>query len=101
MPYQGFWGLAALSLVLLGHAVYCWVTATKGKELQPPDKKAKVLLGVLLGLCGAALGAGVVLQLLGMDEVIVHVMGLVLLLSAFALNGQVRRVIPTMIKNEE
>ena len=36
--YTGFWGLCALSLILLGHAVYCVVTTTKEKDLQPLSK---------------------------------------------------------------
>jgi len=101
MPYQGFWGLCALTLILLGHSVYCMVTTTKGKKLQPLGKKSKAVLGVLLLLCGAALGAGVVLMLCAADEAVVHVMGLALLLAAFALNSQVRRCLPELIKNEE
>lgn len=99
--YTGFWGLCALSLILLGHAVYCVVTATKGKELQPLAKGRKAMLACWMGLCGLALGAGVVMQLLLADAAMVHVMGLVVLLSAFALNGQVRKCLPDMIKKEE
>ena len=47
MPYQGFWGLCALALILLGHGVYCVVTATKGKKLQSLGKPPKLVLGVL------------------------------------------------------
>ena len=101
MPYQGFWGLCALTLILLGHSVYCVVTTTKGKKLQPLGKKSKAVVSVWLLLCGAALGAGVILQLCAADEAVVHVMGLALLLSAFVLNSQVRRRLPELIKNNE
>ena len=101
MPYQGFWGLCALALVLLGHAVYCVVTTTGGKELQSLTKSKKVQLGVLLGVCGLTLGAGVVMQLMAADEAMVHVMGLAVLLAAFGLNDRVRKFLPDMIKKEE
>ena len=100
MPYQGFWGLCALALILMGHAVYCMVTTTKGKERQPLSKIKKVQLGALLGVCGLALGTGVVMQLLGADEAMVHVMGLAVLLSAFALSDRIRKYLPDMIKEE-
>ena len=99
--YTGFWGLCALSLILLGHAVYCTVTATKGKELQSLATGRKAMLASLMGLCGLALCGGVVLQLLHADAAVVHVMGLAVLLSAFALNGRVRRYLPEMMKKEE
>lgn len=101
MPYSGFWGLCALTLVLLGHAVYCTVTATKGKKLQSLSKIRKVQLGCLLGVCGLSLGTGVVLMLCAAPEEVIHVMGLALLLSAFAINGKVRRYLPDLIKKEE
>ena len=99
--YTGFWGLCALSLILLGHGVYCMVTATKGKELQPLAAGRKAVLACLMGLCALALCAGVVLQLLHADAAVVHVMGLAVLLSAFALNGQMRKYLPEMMKKEE
>lgn len=101
MPYQGFWGLSALSLILLGHSVYLWVTTTKGKTLQPLGKKPKLVLGALLVLCSAAFIGGIVLQLCAVEEAAVHVAGLALLLIAFALNDRIRRYLPEMIKNEE
>ena len=63
MPYQGFWGLCALALVLLGHGVYCFVTATKGKKLQPLSTSAKAIVGVLMLLCIGGLVGGVVMML--------------------------------------
>ena len=101
MPYQGFWGLAALSLVLLGHAVYCMVTATKGKKLRPLPKRQRLLLSFSMVVCGAALGGGVVMMLCRADEAVIYVMGLVLLLSSFWLNSRVRRCLPEMIEEEE
>ena len=65
--YTGFWGLCALSLILLGHGVYCMVTATKGKELQPLAVGRKAVLACLMGLCGLALCAGVVIA--GIDQI--------------------------------
>ena len=35
MMNKGFWGLAALTLVLLAHSVYLWQTTTRGRTLQP------------------------------------------------------------------
>ena len=99
--YIGFWGLCALSLILLGHAVYCVVTTTKEKNLQSLDKGRKAVLACWMGLCGLALCGGVVLQLLQADAAVVHVMGLAVLLTAFALNGRVRRYLPEMMKKEE
>lgn len=101
MPYQGFWGLCALALILLGHGVYCVVTATKGKKLQPLSTSAKAIVGVLMLLCIGGLVGGVVMMLCRMEEAAVHVMGLVVLLSAFALNDRVRRYLPRMIPKEE
>ena len=99
--YTGFWGLCALSLILLGHAVYCVVTTTKGKNLQSMDKGRKAVLACWMGLCGLALCGGVVLQLLQADAAVVHVMGLAVLLTAFALNGRVRKYLHEMMKKEE
>ena len=101
MSYQGFWGLCALALVLLGHAVYCVVTTTKARELQNLAKSKKMQLGVLLGVWGLALGVGAVMQLMAADEAMVHVMGLAVLLLAFALNDRVRKFLPEMMKKEE
>ena len=100
MPYQGFWGLCALALILLGHGVYCFVTATKGKKLQPLPPIKKVQLGGLLGVCALALGTGVVMMLCRAEDALVHAMGLAVLLSAFALNDKVRRYLPDMIEKE-
>ena len=101
MPYQGFWGLCALALILLGHSVYCWVTATKGKALQPLPKLPKVVLGGLLLLCGGGLAGGVVMMLWRAEEAAIHAMGLLMLLSALGLNDRVRKYLPNMIKKEE
>ena len=100
MPYQGFWGLCALALILLGHGVYSWVTATKGKNLQPLSKLPKVVLGALMLLCGGGLVGGVVMMLCRADEAAIHFMGLVVLLSALGLNDRLRKYLPDMIKKE-
>ena len=100
MPYQGFWGLCALALVLLGHGAYCFVTATKGKKLQPLPKSAKAILGVLMLLCAGGLVGGVVMMLCRAEEAAIHVMGLVVLLAALGLNDRVRHYLPRMIKKE-
>ena len=100
MPYQGFWGLCALALILLGHGVYCWVKATKGKQLQSLSKLPKAVLGVLLLLFGGGLVAGVVMMLCRVEEAAIHVMGLVVLLSALGLNDRLRHYLPQMIKEE-
>ncbi len=101
MPYSGFWGLCALTLVLLGHSVYIWQTAAKGKKLQPLPKRNKLVLGLLWGLCAAAFAGGIVMMLCRMEEAAIHVMGLVVLLSAFAFNDRLRRYLPELIKKEE
>ena len=101
MMNQGFWGLAALTLVLLAHSVYLWYTTTKGKKLQPLAKGKKLVVGMLLCLCGGALVAGIVLMLLAVEEAAVHVAGLVMLLAGFGLNDRVRRYLPDMIRKEE
>ena len=101
MPYQGFWGLCALALILLGHSVYCWITTTRGKALQPLSQIRKVQLGGLLGVCGLALVSGVVMMLCRAEEEFLHAMGLAVLLSAFGLNDKVRRYLPDMIKEEK
>ena len=100
MPYQGFWGLCALALVLLGHGVYCYVTATKGKKLQPLPKAAKAIVGVLMLLCIGGLVGGVVMMLCRAEEAAIYFMGLVVLLAALGLNDRVRRYLPDMIKEE-
>ena len=100
MPYQGFWGLCALALILRGHSVYCTVTATKGKKLQPLSGTPKLVLGALMLLCFAGLVGGVVMMLCRMEAAAVHVMGLVVLLSALGLNDRLRRYLPHMIKEE-
>ena len=100
MPYQGFWGLCALALVLLGHGVYCFVTATKGKKLQPLSTSAKAIVGVLMLLCAGGLVGGVVMMLCRAEEAAIHVMGLVVLLAALGLNDRVRHYLPRMIKKE-
>ena len=100
MPYQGFWGLCALALVLLGHGVYCFVTATKGKKLQPLSTSAKAIVGVLMLLCIGGLVGGVVMMLCRAEEAAIHFMGLVVLLAALGLNDRVRRYLPDMIKKE-
>ena len=82
MTYQGFWGLSALTLVLLAHCVYLWFTATKEKELAPLPRTVKICLGVLLLLCAAAFVTGIVLMLCRVDEAAVHVAGLATLLLA-------------------
>ena len=101
MPYQGFWGLCALALILLGHSVYCFITTTRDKQLQPLPKRSKTVLGALILLCGAGLVGGVVMMLCCAEEAAVHVMGLLVLLSAFGLNDRLRRYLPAMIKKEE
>ena len=100
MPYQGFWCLCALALVLLGHGVYCYVTATKGKDLQPLAKLPKAVLAVLMLLCGGSLVGGVVMMLCGAEDAAIHFMGLVVMLSALALNDRLRHYLPRMIKKE-
>ena len=101
MMNKGFWGLAALTLVLLAHSVYLWQTTTRGRTLQPLSKGRKLVAGGLLLLCGAALAAGIVLMLLAVDEAAVHVAGLVMLLAGLGLNDRVRRYLPDMIEKEE
>lgn len=101
MTYQGFWGLLALTLVLLAHCAYLWFTETRGKELASPPKKVKVCLGAMLLLCVAVFVAGVVLILCQADEAVVHVAGLGMLLLGFCFNSQMRRFISYFIKEEQ
>ena len=100
MPYQGFWGLCVLALVLLGHGVYCFVTAAKGKDLKPLAVRSKVVLAVLMLLCIGGLAGGVVMMLCRAEEAAIYFMGLVVLLTALGLNGRVRRYLTDMIKEE-
>ena len=99
--YTGFWGLAALSLILLGHGVFCWIKETKGKELIPIPGKIKLFFAVLGIIVAAAFAAGVVCIVCKTDSTVPYVLGLLMLLVSFSCNGQLRRFIPYFIKKEE
>ena len=99
--YTGFWGLTALSLILLGRSGYVWMQETKGKELAEIPRKVKFFLGGILGLILLGFAAGVVTILLQADSMISYVLGLLMLLLSFCFNSQLRRFIPYFIKKEE
>lgn len=88
---EAFLGLLVLSVALWIHAGYTW----KQKNSQgtvPLRKMDKVLLGIVLVLCAAALVAGAAGMLLHWESAMVYAMGLLLLVLSLWGNGQVRRI---------
>jgi len=98
--YTGFWGLTALSLILVGHGIYTWVKETKGKKCRAVPGKVKVFLGVIGGVVAAAFVAGVIAILCRADTTVPYVLGLLMMLMSFSFNNQLRRFIPYFINNE-
>lgn len=101
MTYQGFWGMAAMALILLGHGLFVLRKETKGKELIEIPAKVKKFFGVLGALCAAGFVAGVAMVLCDVAAETVHVAGLVMLGMGFVLNNQVRKFAPLLVKKEE
>ncbi len=101
MGYQGFWGMTALTLILLGHCAYVWRKETKDRELIEVPSKVKVLFGVPGGLCAAGFVCGVMMLLCSVAGEVVHVVGLAMLGMAFVLNHQVCKFAPLLVKKEE
>ena len=101
MGYQGFWGMLALTLILVGHGLFVLRKETKGKELIEIPAKVKKFFGVLGALCAASFAAGVVMILCDVDAEKVHVAGLVTLGMGFVVNNQVRKFAPLLVKKEE
>lgn len=104
--YQGFWGLLALSAVLLGYSAYTWKKETAGKKLAfalggKKEYRGLLALGALLGLCAVGVMGGILLVFGGADSAVVHVAGLVTLLASFAFYYGLRRTIPKIIKEEK
>jgi len=101
--YTGFWGLMALSAVLLGYSGYLWKQETAGKKLSFAAKGKKeyrglLVLGGLLGLCAVGFLGGVLLVFGGASGDVVHVAGLVTLLASFAFYYSLRRIIPRIVE---
>ena len=101
--YTGFWGLMALSAVLLGYSGYIWKKETEGKKLSFAAKGKKeyrglLVLGALLGLCAVGFLGGVLLVFGGAGSDVVHVAGLVTLLAAFVFYYCLRRIIPRIVE---
>ena len=48
MGYEGFWGMTALALILLGHGLFVVRKETKGKELVEIPSNVKKFFGALL-----------------------------------------------------
>ncbi len=88
---EAFLGLTALSAALWVHAVYTWKQKSSAEQIAL-RKLDKVLLGIVLVLCVAALTAGVVGMLLHWESAMVYAMGLLLLVLSLWGNGQVRRI---------
>ncbi len=90
--YQSFLGLAALSLLPLLHGVYLWKqNGYQWAELTSFRKMSLVLEcgGYLLALAG-----GVIFWAIRFEVAAVHAMGLVMLLGAMKINGDIRRINP-------
>lgn len=101
--HTGFWGLMALSAILLGYSGYIWKKETQGKKLSfaAKGKKAYIgllVLGGLLGLCAVGFLGGVLLVFGGAASDVVHVAGLVTLLAAFAFYYALRRIITQVVE---
>ena len=101
MGYEGFWGMTALALILIGHGVFMVRKETKGKEMIEIPSKVKTFFVVLGVLCIAAFAAGVGLILGGVEAEKVHVAGLIMLGMGFVVNTQLRKFAPLLVKKEE
>lgn len=101
MGYEGFWGMTALALILLGHGLFVVRKETKGKELVEIPSNVKKFFGALGGLCLAAFIAGVVMILCNVETETVHVAGVIMLALGLALNNQLRKFAPLLAKKEE
>lgn len=101
MSYSSFWGFFALSLLLLLHGGYGLYSAGIKRVLHSVKKGRRVLLYVTAAMYAAVLVAGIVMMLLQVEAPAIHGMGLIVLLLAFALNGQLRRCTSEADENEE
>ena len=103
MSYSSFWGFCGLAILLLLHGIYM-LPATKRMEAVKGAKKNRRLwipMLVTIVLCAAVFVAGIVMMLMQMEAPAIHCMGLLVLLIAFLLNGQLRRCGKEAEKNEE
>lgn len=101
MSYSSFWGFFALSLLLLLHGGYGVYQAGVKRALQAMNTKRRVLLYGAAAVYAAVFVAGVVMMLVKMEAPAIHAMGLIVLLLAFPLNGQLRRCAKDAEDNEE
>ena len=75
--YNGFFGMAALSLLPAAHCVYLW--RRRPEQKTPWRRGAKAFLIVLAALYGCAVAAGVVVALAKAEPTASHAMGLMAL----------------------
>ena len=101
MGYEGFWGMTALALILVGHGLFMLKKEIQGKELVEIPSKVKTFFIVLGILWLAAFVAGVGMILGDMEAEKVHVAGLIMLGMGFVLNTQLRKFAPLLVKKEE
>ena len=101
MGYEGFWGMTALALILVGHGLFMLKKEIQGKELIEIPSKVKTFFALLGILWLAAFVVGVGLLLGGVEAEKVHVAGLVMLGLGFVLNTQLRKFAPLLVKKEE
>ena len=101
MGYEGFWGMTALALILVGHGLFMLKKEIQGEELVEIPSKVKSFFALLGILWLAAFAAGVGMILGNVEAEKVHVAGLVMLGMGFVLNTQLRKFAPLMVKKEE
>lgn len=88
--YTAFLGLTALSLLPLLHGAYLWKrNGRQWAELTGFRKVSLVLEGIVYLL---ALAGGIVFWAIRYEAAAVHMMGLVMLLDAMMINGDIRRI---------
>ena len=104
MTYSSFWGFCGLAILLLLHGIYMLPAGKRLdvlQELKKRNRRLWIIMSVTIVLCAAVFAAGIVMMLMQMEAPAIHCMGLLTLLLAFALNGQLRRCGKDAEKNEE
>ncbi len=89
--YQGFLGLAGLSLLPLLHCMYLWKQSGGGMPVM--TRFQKVFLPLLAGVYLLALAGGIILWVIRFEPAAVYVMGLAMLVGAMVIHTEVRQLI--------
>ena len=101
MSYSSFWGFCALSLLLLVYGGYSLYRVGWKRAQKSMKRGNRILLYGTAAVWFAAVIAGIVMMLVDVEAPAVHGMGLIVLLVAFALYGQLRRGAQQTPDNEE